>query len=109
MSATLNTEIESVKGLFCRDPVVIKLDDEEKEINVKQYVMPCAEEEKFLLIYALFLLKLIKGKTIVFVANVERSYRVKLFLEQFGIRSCVLNSELPLQSRLHIVEEFNKK
>merc|ERR1712072_1182567 len=35
-------------------------------------------------------------------------YRVKLFLEQFGIRSCVLNSELPVNSRLHAVEEFNK-
>lgn len=109
MSATLNTEIEAVKGLFCRDPVVIKLDDSEKDAQrVKQYVVKCAEEEKFLLIYALFLLKLIKGKTIVFVADVERSYRVKLFLEQFSIRSCVLNSELPLASRLHIVEEFNK-
>lgn len=28
--------------------------------------------------------------------------------EQFGIKSCVLNHELPLASRLHIVEEFNK-
>merc|ERR1712072_101479 len=35
-------------------------------------------------------------------------YRVKLFLEQFGIRSCVLNSELPVNSRLHAEEEFNK-
>jgi len=29
-------------------------------------------------------------------------------LEQFGIRSCVLNSELPVQSRIHVVEEFNR-
>lgn len=33
---------------------------------------------------------------------------MKLFLEQFGIRCCILNSELPINSRLHIVEEFNK-
>jgi ATP-dependent RNA helicase DDX56/DBP9 len=51
MSATLNTEIETVKGLFCRDPVTIKLDDSEKDAQrVKQYVVRCAEEEKFLLI-----------------------------------------------------------
>jgi ATP-dependent RNA helicase DDX56/DBP9 len=63
-----------------------------------------------------------------FVGDVDRSYRVKLFLEQFGmnpmyelcetytdfvhqrlgIKSVVLNHELPLQSRTHIVEEFNK-
>lgn len=33
---------------------------------------------------------------------------MKLFFEQFGIRSCVLNSELPVNSRIHAVEEFNK-
>jgi len=68
----------------------------------------CAEDEKFLLIYVIFKLKLIKGKCIVFVGEIDRCYRLKLFLEQFGIRSCVLNSELPVNSRLHIVEEFNK-
>lgn len=49
-----------------------------------------------------------KGKVIIFVGDVDRCYRVKLFLEQFGIKSCVLNSELPINSRLHVVEEFNK-
>ncbi|KAF2030982.1 DEAD-domain-containing protein [Setomelanomma holmii] len=109
MSATLNTEVESLGSLLCNDPVVLKLDDLGKDSKrVKQYVIKCAEEEKFLLIYAMFKLGLIKGKTIVFVGDTDRSYRVKLFLEQFGIKSCVLNSELPLTSRLHIVEEFNK-
>ena len=56
----------------------------------------------------MFKLQLIKGKTIIFVGDVDRSYRVKLFLEQFGIKSVVLNHELPLHSRTHIVEEFNK-
>ena len=53
-------------------------------------------------------MKLVKGKTIIFVGDIDRSYRLKLFLEQFGIKSCVLNSELPVNSRLHVVEEFNK-
>ncbi|KAH7378355.1 P-loop containing nucleoside triphosphate hydrolase protein [Pyrenochaeta sp. MPI-SDFR-AT-0127] len=109
MSATLNTEVESLGSLLCTNPVVLKLDDLDKNAQkVKQYVIKCAEEEKFLLIYAMFKLQLIKGKSIVFVGDTDRSYRVKLFLEQFGIKSCVLNSELPLASRLHIVEEFNK-
>jgi ATP-dependent RNA helicase DDX56/DBP9 len=43
----------------------------------------------------------------VFVNDVDRCYKLKLFLEKFSIRSCVLNSELPLNSRYHIVEEFN--
>ena len=56
----------------------------------------------------IFKLKLIKGKSIVFVADIDRCYRLKLFLEQFGIKSCVLNSELPVNSRIHVVDEFNK-
>ena len=68
----------------------------------------CAEDEKFLLAYVIFKLKLIKGKCIIFVGDIDRSYRLKLFLEQFGLRSCVLNSELPVNSRLHVVDEFNK-
>jgi ATP-dependent RNA helicase DDX56/DBP9 len=95
--------------MFCTDPIVLQLDEEEKDSSgVKQYIVKCGEEEKFLLIYAIFMLKLIKGKAIVFVGDIDRSYRLKLFLEQFGIRSCVLNSELPVNSRIHVVEEFNK-
>ena len=56
----------------------------------------------------IFKLKLIKGKCIIFVGDIDRCYRLKLFFEQFGIRSCVLNSELPINSRIHVVEEFNK-
>lgn len=62
----------------------------------------CSEVDKFLLIYVILKLKLIKGKCIIFVNDVDRSYRLKLFLEQFSIKSCVLNSELPLNSRYEI-------
>ncbi|KAF2015620.1 DEAD-domain-containing protein [Aaosphaeria arxii CBS 175.79] len=108
-SATLDTDIDTLTGLFCQDPVIVKLDDLEKESNlVKQYVLKCTEQDKFLLLYAFYMLKLIKGKSIIFCGDVDRSYRLKLFLEQFGIKSCVLNAELPVASRIHIVEEFNK-
>lgn len=61
-----------------------------------------------MLAYVIFKLKLIKGKCIIFVGDIDRCYRLKLFLEQFGTRSCILNSELPVNSRIHVVEEFNK-
>lgn len=109
MSATLRADLDMLKGLFCRNPVVLELDEEEKDSGtVSQYVVNCAEDEKFLLIYAIFMLKLIKGKCIVFVGDIDRCYRLKLFLEQFGVKSCVLNSELPVNSRIHVVEEFNR-
>jgi ATP-dependent RNA helicase DDX56/DBP9 len=59
-------------------------------------------------VYVIFKLKLIKGKCIIFVGDIDRCYRLKLYLEQFGTKSCILNSELPANSRIHVVEEFNK-
>lgn len=60
------------------------------------------------MIYVIFKLQLVKGKCIIFVADIDRCYRLKLYFEQFGIRSCILNSELPVNSRIHVVEEFNR-
>ncbi|KAI9769028.1 MAG: ATP-dependent DNA/RNA helicase [Geoglossum umbratile] len=109
MSATLTDEVDSLKGRFSKNPEVLKLEeDEEGGGGVSQHVVRCAEDEKFLLIYVIFKLKLINGKCIIFVGDIDRCYRLKLYLEQFGIKSCVLNSELPVNSRIHIVEEFNK-
>ena len=36
-------------------------------------------------------------------------FRIKLFLEQFGIPACVLNSELPVSSRYVIYVHHDKK
>ena len=109
MSATLSSDVETLKDIFCRDPVVVKVEDKDDDAEkMTQYVVKCAEDEKFLLTFVIFKLRLVRGKVIIFVADVDRSYRLKLFLEQFGIKSCVLNSELPVNTRLHVVQEFNK-
>lgn len=40
LSATLSTDIEILKGLFCRDPVVLELDEiDEKTGGLSQYVV----------------------------------------------------------------------
>ncbi|KAK5135555.1 hypothetical protein LTR08_005035 [Meristemomyces frigidus] len=114
MSATLRTEVDTLTALFfpagSPQPTTLDLSKEEalEKPTLAQYVVRTSEDDKFLLIYTLLKLQLLKGKIIIFVADVDRCYRVKLFLEQFGIRSCVLNSELPVRSRLHVVEEFNR-
>ncbi|KAL8793172.1 MAG: hypothetical protein Q9195_004202 [Heterodermia aff. obscurata] len=109
MSATMTTEVEALKGRFCHDPVVLEPQEAKDDSGgITQYVVQCGEDEKFLLAYVIFKLKLIKGKSIIFVGDIDRCYRLKLFLEQFGVKSCVLNSELPVNCRIHVVEEFNK-
>ncbi|CEP64209.1 ATP-dependent DNA/RNA helicase LALA0_S10e04962g [Lachancea lanzarotensis] len=111
MSATLNEDIQELKAKFCRSPAILKLNEDEinkDQSKLLQYYVKVSEFDKFLLCYVIFKLGLIKGKTLIFVNNIDRGYRLKLVLEQFGIRSCILNSELPANSRQHIVAEFNK-
>ncbi|KAG0238333.1 ATP-dependent DNA/RNA helicase [Actinomortierella wolfii] len=111
MSATLGNDVDQLKQLVLRSPAILKMEDKTMDStwdNLKQLYTVCNENDKYLILYVLLKLKLIKGKVIIFVNDIERCYRLKLFLEQFTIPSVVLNSELPLNSRVHIVEEFNK-
>lgn len=111
MSATLGDDVDSLKQLVLRSPAILKMEDKTMDStwdNLKQLYTICSETDKYLILYVLLKLKLLKGKCIIFVNDIERCYRLKLFLEQFSISSVVLNSELPLNSRVHIVEEFNK-
>lgn len=110
MSATMTSDVSKLKGLLLRNPVVLKLNetDDAAGSNLVQFYTRTTEEDKFLLVYVILKLKLIRGKAILFVNELERGYRLKLFLEKFGLRACVLNAELPINSRYSIVEEFNK-
>ncbi|XP_056427207.1 probable ATP-dependent RNA helicase DDX56 [Hyla sarda] len=110
MSATFNEDVQALKELVLHNPVTLKLEESQlpDSSQLTQYHIQCEEEDKFLLLYTLLKLCLIRGKTIIFVNEVERSYRLKLFLEQFSIPSCVLNSELPVHSRCHIIGQFNQ-
>lgn len=111
MSATLGDDVDSLKQLVLRSPAILKMEDKAMDStwdNLKQLYTICSETDKYLILYVLLKLKLLKGKCIIFVNDIERCYRLKLFLEQFSLPSVVLNSELPLNSRVHIVEEFNK-
>ena len=109
-SATITEDVTKLKKLVLNNPVILKLSEPQlpDSSQLSQYVIKLEEEDKLVLIYALFRLELIRGKTLIFVSSVDRCYRTKLFLEQFSIPCCVLNSELPVASRLHTVAQFNK-
>ncbi|ODM98410.1 putative ATP-dependent RNA helicase DDX56 [Orchesella cincta] len=108
-SATLTEDVINLKKLVLHNPVILKLQEPliPPSCQLSHYVIRSEEEEKFVLIYALFKLNLVRGKSLIFVNNVDRSYKLKLYLEQFGIKACVLNAELPQMSRWHTVQQFN--
>ncbi|XP_066570443.1 putative ATP-dependent RNA helicase DDX56 [Amia ocellicauda] len=110
MSATFNEDVQALKELVLHNPVTLKLQGSQlpDSSQLKQYSVLCEEEDKFLLIYTLLKLGLVRGKTLLFVSAIDRCYRLKLFLEQFSIPACVLNSELPVHSRCHIIGQFNQ-
>ncbi|CAI8047875.1 Probable ATP-dependent RNA helicase DDX56, partial [Geodia barretti] len=112
LSATLSDDVKSLKKLVLHNSVTLRTREAEDEgptsSRLTQFHIKCSRDDKFLLIYTLLKLGLVKGKTLLFVNEIEGCYRLKLFLEQFSIRACVLNSELPHNSRCHTVEEFNR-
>lgn len=114
MSATLSVEMDGLKQLVLRNPVILKLEEGEDEgikgdaAGLQQYVIRCEADDKFLVLYVVIKLKLLRGKLLIFANDVDCCFRLKLFLEQFGIKTCLLNPELPLVSRHHIVDEYNR-
>ncbi|HYE74804.1 MAG TPA: C-terminal helicase domain-containing protein [Blastocatellia bacterium] len=108
----MDEDITALKKIVLNEPVVIKLrDDEEAEASksLRQWYLRVGKQDKDLLVYSFIKLNLIaQGKTLFFVNSVDRGYRFKLFLEQFGVKSAVLNSELPENSRRHILDSYDK-
>lgn len=66
--------------------------------------MGFARSDKLLHTMVLLKLGLVRKKVLLFVNSINAGFRLKLFLEAFGIRSAVINAELPLNSRHHILQ-----
>jgi len=109
MSATLTAQVEELKKLVLHTPAILKLEEDQvQQTNLSEYSIKCAEVDKFLLVFSLIRLKLMQGKILFFVNDTDHCYKLKLFLERFHIKSAVLNSELPINSRHDIILQFNK-
>ena len=85
-SATLSPDVERLKKLVLHNPVTLRLSEPDlpDPSQLTQYVIKLEEVDKVILVYALFKLELIKGKTLMFVSSVDRCYKMKLYLEQVG-------------------------
>jgi ATP-dependent RNA helicase DDX56/DBP9 len=108
MSATLSPELEKFKKMLLHNPVILKLDEMIGIGDLVQFYLPSTEDDKFLILYVFLKLGLLQGKGLVFVNDVNAGYKLKLFLQQFHISAAVLNSEVPLNSRVHVIEEYNR-
>ncbi|OPJ86934.1 putative ATP-dependent RNA helicase DDX56 [Patagioenas fasciata monilis] len=111
LSATFSPDVEALKELVLHNPVTLCPPEPRLPgpSQLRQFGVRCGtEEEKFLLLCALLKLGVLRGRALLFVGTTPRCYRLKLFLEQFGVPACALNSELPARSRCHIITQFNR-
>ncbi|XP_034244736.1 probable ATP-dependent RNA helicase DDX56 [Thrips palmi] len=109
-SATLSDDVLQLKKLILHNAVTLKLEEPSlaPTSQLQHYHLFAEEKDKAAILYALIKLHLLRGKTIIFVNNVDRCFKLKLFLEQFNVRTVVLNSELPAATRCHAVNQFNE-
>lgn len=126
MSATVSEDVEKLTKLILHSPISLNLlqpslaaaDGKDKADTVIQigvsdtiehFSYDCAtSDDRLLVVMTLLKLGLVKKKCLIFVNTVDRGYQLKLFLESFGVKSAVLNAELPVNSRSHILQSFNK-
>ncbi|KAK3006795.1 hypothetical protein RJ639_017214, partial [Escallonia herrerae] len=110
MSATISADVEILNKLFLHNPYVLTLSEVGDALddiipkNVQQFWISCVARDKLVHILALLKLELVQKKVLIFTNTIDMSYRLRLFFEQFGIKSALLNAELPQNSRLHILE-----
>ena len=129
MSATVSEDVEKLTKLILHSPVTLNLlqpsalcgsdgdargaDGSASQIGasdtIEHFSYDCLKPDDHLLVaMSLLKLSLVKKKCLIFVNTVDRGYQLKLFLESFGVKSAVLNAELPINSRSHILQSFNK-
>lgn len=76
-SATLSEDVQSLKKLILRNPVILKLEEPElaPTSQLEHYHIKAEENDKAAILYALLKLNLVRGKTIIFVRTVDRCYK----------------------------------
>ena len=117
MSATLSPELDKFNKVVLDNPVILKVDEiaHNTESNssgsqgqLLQFSLHLCESDKFLVLYVFLKLGLLQGKGLIFMNDVNKCYKLKLFLQQLYISAAVLSSEVPLNSRLHMLDEYNR-
>eukprot|EP01031_Cornospumella_fuschlensis_P033738 gene33738-40818_t len=108
LSATFSSELEKLKRVLLNKAVYVKLTEAQTISHLMQFYLDSTVEDKYLVLYVFLKLSILQGKGLIFVNDVSSCYKLKLFLQQFHIPCAVLNSELPLNNRVHIIEEFNR-
>jgi len=108
ISATLGEEVEKLQTLVLNNPIRIDVAEKEQSSLLSHYFIKVNEENRYEVLYTLYQCGRIGKRILLFVNSTSRGYKLRLFFERFGIKSSILNAQLPVASRIHILQEFNR-
>lgn len=76
-SATLSSEVMDLKKIVSHNPITLKLEEPELPpiTQLTHYHITAEENDKAAILYTLFKLHLIRGKSIIFVNTVDKCYK----------------------------------
>lgn len=69
---------------------------------------PAEMTERLLILLTLLKFGLVDKKVLIFVNSPDVGMRTRLFLDAFGIKCSELHAEMPLNTRNHVLQQFNK-
>eukprot|EP00917_Polyrhabdina_sp_WS-2016_P028803 GHVP01061362.1.p1 GENE.GHVP01061362.1~~GHVP01061362.1.p1 ORF type:complete len:678 (+),score=154.38 GHVP01061362.1:24-2036(+) len=113
-SATLNTDVSTLKKIWLVRPCIIDFRsdvnaaNQEKLETQESFLCGYKELDKYLVLYALLKLNVLRKRIIIFSNSIKSAYTVRMFLEKFGIISGVLSPLLPARSRTSLMLAFNQ-
>lgn len=112
LSATMSADLNTLQNLLLQNPVRIVVEEKQdavEEARLSQFYLSVdSVEDKYLYLFALIKFRAFAGRCLLFGNSLDQCYRLSLFLEKFGLRAQVLNSDLPFESRLLLIEQFGQ-
>ena len=109
LSATLSPSLTALSSLLLTQPTSVTLDSSPASPStLRQFYIRTPSHDKLLLLYAFLRLRVVDGRCLFFVRDVDAAFRLKLLLEQFSISSAVINEQLPFASRMNVLQQFNR-
>jgi ATP-dependent RNA helicase RhlE len=105
-SATLSDDIHNINKILLRNPVVIKVEEENKNLDlIKQFAYLVSEEKKGPLLRYIIKKQKIK-QVLVFTSSVHRADAVALKLNQNGIDAFAIHSKKSQEGRTEALNFF---
>ncbi|KAK8885741.1 hypothetical protein M9Y10_041194 [Tritrichomonas musculus] len=108
LSATLGDEVEKLQEFVLNNPLRLDVVETSRSSLLSHYYVIVNPTNNFEVLMHLLQSNRIGKRVLLFVNTTNHGYKVRLFLERFGIKSSVLNSQLPVASRIHILNDFNR-